>query len=132
MHPEEKPDKRATSALRFQHIRNLKIENTDIAWDTLYPEPKWRQALELNQVEGLRIHNFAGQPGRKGQDLPAIELTDVQDARLTHLNPVNHTSLLLKVAGARSQNINFEGAGSEANRIQKTAEVPKKALRLGK
>jgi hypothetical protein len=63
---EDQPDKRATHALVFEHVRGLELENLEVEWDRAKPEAEWESALVVRDVEGLTLDGFKGEPGRSG------------------------------------------------------------------
>jgi hypothetical protein len=73
MLPENKPDKRATDAIRIEGVRGLAIRNVSLDWDTTQPEPAWRCALVLRDVTGLELTNFRGTSGGGGASAVVTE-----------------------------------------------------------
>ena len=63
---ENKPDKRATHAFVFEHVKGLTLDRVEVAWDRDNPEPRWASALVLRDIEGLALQAFKGEAGRSG------------------------------------------------------------------
>ena len=77
MAPEEVPDKRATHALLFERVRGLILRDVEVVWDRERPEPGWRSALVLRDVEGLTLEGFVGEAGAPGH--PPVVQERVRD-----------------------------------------------------
>jgi hypothetical protein len=80
MLPEDLPDKRATAGLIFQKIDGLALRNVEIEWNRERPEPKWANALVLQDVSNLVLEDFRGEAGQTNGSVPAIEEENVTRA----------------------------------------------------
>ena len=63
MLPENAVDKRATDALRLEHVRGAPIRDLSVRWSGDAAEPKWQSALVLRRVSDFEIDGFTGRQG---------------------------------------------------------------------
>lgn len=80
MLPENKPDKRATHAMRAERVENLTLRDILVEWDQEAPEPAWGGALALSDIDGLEIEGFHGQSGSRDPSVPAVLKERVREA----------------------------------------------------
>jgi hypothetical protein len=82
MLPENAVDKRATSALRFDHVRGLRLRDLSVAWSDGEVEPKWSSAVVLRRISDFAVDGFWGRQGLAGTDDAAILLDDAADGSI--------------------------------------------------
>jgi len=98
------PYEKAEHALSIREARNLELRNVEVVWDK--PEsPRWKSALAVENVLGLRLENFSGRQALAHHDAPAILLKHVQSALLRGCRALPGTTEFLHVAGDRSRDI---------------------------
>lgn len=73
---EEKPDKRATHAMKFEGVRGLTLRNIDVEWDVSNREPRWGSALYARDVDGLQMEGVRGSAGY--EKVKALDLDRVK------------------------------------------------------
>jgi hypothetical protein len=79
MLPENRPDKRATDAVRIERVENLTLGDVSVDWSDEAPEAGWGSALALRDVAGLVLYRFRGRPGSRNPDVPAVRRERVQE-----------------------------------------------------
>lgn len=121
MHPESKPDKRATHALEIANVEDLTITQTRVHWDEP-AEDKWQIALAVANVRGLTVDGFRGRAG--GAASPVIALHNVRDARVQAVEPTATTDVLIQVTGEQTQNVNFFNNDTQQRARQKVVRKP--------
>jgi hypothetical protein len=102
------PFDRAKNAIDFRYIKNLKLKDFEIHWDTPASE-KWESAISMKDVEGLVIDGFEGRQAWPDRDVPAVVLEDVSDAWIRNSRAPEGTATFLKVAGKGSRDIRLTG-----------------------
>lgn len=105
MLPEDAPDKRSSNAICFENIRGLKILDMSVVWDEKRPEPGWKSALFLRNINDFEIRSFAGRQGLKGSSDPAILLEGVQDGLITGSKAHKDCTVFIHLKG--SENIDL-------------------------
>ncbi len=104
MHPEVKPDKRATHALMATDVEGLTISQVRVHWNEVV-EKKWQSALAIENVRGLTVNDFRGQAGNDGH--PVVALHNVQDARVQAIEATAATDVLIQVSGEQTKDVKF-------------------------
>jgi hypothetical protein len=107
MHPEDKPDKRATHCLQAHDIQGLKIKDCDITWDKDNPEKKWKSAIYLEKLNNFRLSEISAVQGAPDNDFPVFELNQVQNGRVYNCYAKEGSSTFVKVEGKNTRNIYF-------------------------
>lgn len=105
MEPENTPDKRATDAIRVEHVTGLTLRNIAIRWNEENPEPKWASALVLKNVTRLEIDTLSARQGLKTSPAPVLVMENVTDATLRHLRAETGSSTFLEFRGAKTSDI---------------------------
>jgi Glycosyl hydrolases family 28 len=82
MLPENALDKRATDAMRFVDVRDLRLRDLSIRWADDAPEPKWSSAIVLQRTSAFTIDSFSGRQGRVPGDAAAIVLDDAVEGAI--------------------------------------------------
>lgn len=122
MHPETKPDKRATHALEVKNVEDLTISRTRVFWDAP-TEEKWQSALAVENAQGLVIDDFRGRAGRPSSPAPVIALHNVQHARVQGVEPTASTDVLIRVSGSKTQSVNFIDNDSNQRARQRVVQT---------
>ncbi|HUG11711.1 MAG TPA: glycosyl hydrolase family 28 protein [Opitutaceae bacterium] len=60
-------------ALFFRHVRNLRVDGLEVAWDGNVPD-FFSHAIEGEEFDGVEIARFCGRQAHAGSELPAISL----------------------------------------------------------
>jgi hypothetical protein len=98
------PYDKAEHALSIRNAQNLTLRDVEVFWDA--PEsPRWKSALALESVRGLRLDGFAARQAQSGGSDPAIALRDVEDAVLRGCTALPGTEEFVHVAGTKCRNI---------------------------
>ena len=113
MHPEDYADKRADDAFYASQVEGLSLENVSVVWDTVTPEPKWRNALNFSAVNHLRVRNFEGSAGQTDPKLPVIEMHEVRDARFNDCNAAKATDTFINLTGESTADVLLQNVGPE-------------------
>jgi len=61
-----------TAGVFIQHARDVVLHGVTVAWGSERP-PYFRHALEANNVDGLRLEGFSGQPAHPGDDARRLD-----------------------------------------------------------
>ena len=120
MHPETKPDKRATQALEITNTSDLTISKMRVHWEGV-TEKKWQSALTVENVRGLTIDGFRGRPG--GATAPVISLHNVRDARVQAVEPTTAIDVLIRVTGGQTQDVDFANNDVQQRATQKVVRL---------
>jgi hypothetical protein len=132
MLPENAVDKRATHALRLEHVRGARIRDLSVRWSDEAPEARWESALVMRRVSGFEIAGFAGRQGRRDGTHPALLLDDAEDGTIRNARATDGCRRLVHVRGRSTRNIAIDGsqvpAGAAAVTFD-TADV-KRAVRV--
>jgi polygalacturonase len=107
MLPENAVDKRATDALRFEHVRGLRVRDLTVRWTDESPEPKWASAIALRRASEFTIDGFAGRQGRAAINDPAIVLDDAVEGSITGARGSAGCRRLIHVQGAGTRAISI-------------------------
>ncbi len=105
MNPEDAADKRATDALRFEEVRNMKIRDLSVKWATDAPEKKWQHALVLKNVSGFEIDSFSGRQGLENGNDPVILLDNVKDGVIRDSRADEGSQVFIHLQGNESKDI---------------------------
>lgn len=122
---------KAVHALDFQMVKNLKLRNFEVFWES--PSSKrWQSALTIDDANGVEIDNFSGTPAIRGSDIPAIALTNVEDAVIRNSVVRDGTRVFLGLAGSRTSDIVLQGNDFRrgAHPFTNSGEVAKNAIVL--
>jgi hypothetical protein len=107
-HDSTSPYDKAVNAMQVRYARNLKMKGIEVTWDK--PDwVNWRSALYFEDVEGLSLNGFTGEPAKPGSDVPAVVLNKVDGATIQNASPRPGTQVFLRVQGAKSQKIYLTG-----------------------
>jgi hypothetical protein len=99
---------KAVHAMQFRYARNLTVKDLEVTWEK--PESaKWRSALYLQDISGLRLDNFSGGPAQSITVTPAVVLGNVQGATIRNSKVQAGTEVFLSVKGAKSQGVYLVG-----------------------
>ena len=82
MLPENAADKRATHAIRFEHVRGLRVRDLSVRWANEGAEPRWSSAVVLRRATDFAIAGFSGRQGRAPADDAAIVLDDAAEGTI--------------------------------------------------
>lgn len=105
MLPEDAKDKRATDALQIEQVNGLVINDLSVEWPEQETEQKWRSALVIKDVSGLRMDAFSGRQGLLSASDPAISLQNVSDVIIRDSEASKGTGTFIYVAGNASNDI---------------------------
>jgi hypothetical protein len=84
------------------------VRDLEVIWDK--PElTQWQSALYFQDVEGLKLENFAGRPAKMRTDIPAIVLNQVEDATIRNSTARPGTQVFLQVKGSKSRHVYLIG-----------------------
>lgn len=102
------PYDKAVNALNFQMVKNLKLRNFEVFWDSPASR-RWRSALSVEDAKGVEIDNFSGSPAVSDSDIPAVAFTRVQDGLIRNSVVREGTKTFLGLTGPRISNIVLQG-----------------------
>jgi hypothetical protein len=102
------PFDRATNAIQFRWVKNLKLRDIEIQWEEPASD-KWQSALYLEDVQGLEIDGFAGRPAWPDRDDAAVVFKNVSDVMIRNSRAMEGTKTFLKVSGPESRDIVLDG-----------------------
>ncbi len=128
----DSPLQKAVHAMRFRWARDLKLKDVEVIWDK--PESdKWQSALYLEDIRGLEVDGFAGRPAKSDSEIPAIALSQVEDAVIRNARVREGTTVFLEVSGERSQGIVLHGNDLRRARIpyRVKPQARKSAVHMG-
>lgn len=98
------PYDKSVHALKFQQVKNLKLKNVEVFWET--PESsKWESALVLEDIKGLELDGFSGRQAKLGSVTPAIVMNNVENAVVRNSEAQTGTERFLHVLGKSSNDI---------------------------
>lgn len=60
MEPEDAADKRARNAFMFDRVKDLRMRDCSVTWNTQKPESEWQSAYSFNNVDGLEMVRVKG------------------------------------------------------------------------
>ena len=124
MHPEDKPDKRATHALMAEDVQGLSMDRMSVQWDDQEPQDQWQSALYLENVDGLSIDSFRGRPGLRRASDPVISLVNVSNALIRDTEASEAVSALVKVSGSNTRKLAINNIDLLNHARQKVAISP--------
>lgn len=75
MNHENAVDKRSRDGFMFDRVRNLRLYDCGVEWDTARPESTWRNAFRFQKVDGLKLRDITASPA-PGSVEPAIKFID--------------------------------------------------------
>jgi hypothetical protein len=103
-------DKRATDALRLEHVRGARIRDLAVRWSEDATEPKWASALVMRRVSEFEVAGFAGRQGLRDGPHPAILLDGAEDGTVRVPRATAGCRRLVHVTGPSTRNIAIAGA----------------------
>ncbi|MFI5075904.1 MAG: glycoside hydrolase family 28 protein, partial [Vicinamibacteria bacterium] len=109
MLPENAVDKRATDALRLEHVRGARIRDLSVRWAEEASEPKWQSALVARRVSAFEIAGFTGRQGIRGGNHPALLLDECQDGDVRNARATDGCRRLVHVQGLATRDIAVSG-----------------------
>ncbi|MGB3850871.1 MAG: glycosyl hydrolase family 28 protein [Tunicatimonas sp.] len=121
MHPETKPDKRATHALVATDAKDLTLSQIRVHWNEV-AEKKWQSALAIENVRDLTVDDFRGQAGNDGH--PVVALHNVQDALVQVVEATAATDVLIRVSGEQTKDVKFANNDTRQWAGQKIVRKP--------
>ncbi|MBZ5564733.1 MAG: right-handed parallel beta-helix repeat-containing protein [Acidobacteriia bacterium] len=102
----EAPYDRSVNAMYFRYARDLKLRDVEVTWEK--PElSKWQSVLYFQDVEGLKLDGFAGEPAKKA--FPTVILEQVEGATICNSLARPGTQTFVSVKGAKSRGIYLVG-----------------------
>jgi hypothetical protein len=102
------PLQKAVHGMKVRWARNLKLKDIEVTWDK--PESnKWESALYLEDVKGLDLEGFVGRQAKVGEDVPAVVLSQIQDAVIRNSTALPGTSVFARITGVNSSGLCFIG-----------------------
>jgi polygalacturonase len=122
---EDAADKRATDALRLEHVRGVRIRDLSVRWATDATEPKWASALVLRRVSGFEIDGFEGRQGLPDGNHPAIVLDGAEDGTVRNPRAADGCRRLVHVSGESTRNVTIAGAEVSAGTSAVTFDTPR-------
>ena len=110
MLPENAVDKRATDALRLEHVRGARIRDLSVRWSEDAPEPKWQSALVVRRVSEFDIAGFAGRQGVRDGNHPALLLDACERGTIRNARATDGCRRLVHVQGPATRDITVSGS----------------------
>ncbi len=111
---------RTVNAMQFRYARDLKVRDLEVIWEK--PElDQWQSALYFQDVEGLKLDNFAGGPAKTQTDIPAVVFDQVEDATICNSKARPGTQVFLRVKGGKSRNVYL--VGNEMHEARSSSKV---------
>ncbi len=95
-HDPHAPYDQADSALVFRRARNLRLRNIEVYWEKPFYE-NWRNALLVEDVDGLQLSGFMGNAAWPEKNIPAVELNRVANANIESAVAPAGTNVFLKL-----------------------------------
>ena len=105
MLPENAVDKRATDAMRFDNVRELRMRDLSVHWAEEDAEPKWSSAIVLRRASEFAIDGFSGRQGRVAANDPAIVLDDAADGAIANARGSAGCRRLVHVQGEATREL---------------------------
>ena len=106
---ENAADKRATDALRLEHVRSARIRDLSVRWSEDAPEPAWQSALVLRRVSEFEIAGFAGRQGIRAASHPALLLDACQHGTIRDARATDGCRRLIHVQGVETADLAISG-----------------------
>jgi hypothetical protein len=122
MLPENLADKRATHALRVEHVRGLRIRDLSVRWNDDPAELRWQSALVLRRVVDFEVDGFAGRQGLRTADIAAIVLDESARGRILGARATDGCRRLVHVQGRTTSDIIVRGSAVPAGASAVTFE----------
>jgi len=95
---------KAVHALEFKQVKNLKLKNVDIFWDT--PESsKWESALYLEEIKGLELDELTARQAKTDANTPAVAFSQVENATIRNSSAQAGTGTFLHFTGEKTKNV---------------------------
>jgi hypothetical protein len=125
-------DKRATDALRLEHVRGARIRDLSVRWSTDAPEPKWQSALVVRRVSEFEIDGFVGRQGIHGANHPALLVDACERGTIRNARATDGCRRLVHVQGPATRDITVSGSevpagvsavSFESNELKRTVRV---------
>jgi hypothetical protein len=108
MLPENAVDKRATDAMRFDNVRELRIRDLSVHWAEEDAEPKWSSAIVLRRASEFAIDGFSGRQGRVAANDPAIMLDDAAEGVIANARGSAGCRRLVHVQGEATRELTIK------------------------
>jgi hypothetical protein len=124
MRAENAVDKRATDALRIEHVRGARIRDLSVRWSEDAPEPKWQSALVVRRVSEFEIAGFAGRQGIRGANHPALLVDACEHGTIRNARATDGCRRLVHVQGLATRNIAVSGSEVPADASAVSFEPP--------
>ena len=124
MLPENAVDKRATDALRLEHVRGARIRDLSVRWSEDAPEPKWQSALVVRRVSEFEIAGFAGRQGIRGANHPALLVDACEHGTIRNARATDGCRRLVHVQGLATRDIAVSGSEVPAGTSAVSFEPP--------
>ena len=124
MLPENAVDKRATDALRIEHVRGARIRDLSVRWSRDAPEPKWRSALVVRRASEFEIAGFTGRQGIRGANHPAVLVDACEHGTIRDARATDGCRRLVHVQGLATRNIAVSGSDVTADMSAVSFEPP--------
>ena len=77
---ENTPDKRVSHAMTIERVQDLTLADIAVDWDTQTPDPDWRSALVITDIDGLIMSGFRGRAGTRDSSVQVIRKERVIDS----------------------------------------------------
>lgn len=81
MEPEEAVDKRARNGFLFDGVKDLRLRDCRVTWDTENPQREWESAYLFKNVDGLDMARVSGLQAPNG-NFPAFRYSGVSNASM--------------------------------------------------
>ena len=115
---------KSVHAMYFQYAKNLKVKDVQVHWAT--PDsPKWQSAMYFEDIKGVKLEGFSGQPAKASPGSAAVVLDQVEDASVVDSTTESGTKVFLQVKGDRSRDIYLHG--NALHTVQTPYEIGKNA-----
>ena len=124
MLPENAVDKRATHALRLEHVRGARIRDLAVRWSEDAPEPKWQSALVARHVADFDVEGFTGRQGRREVDQPALLLDACERGTVRNARATEGCRRLIHVQGPDTRDITVRDSDVPAGVTVVTFDPP--------
>jgi len=107
-HDPRYPYDKATSAIRFELARNLRLRDFEVLWEKPIYE-RWRTAVVFEDVEGLVLDGLACRQAVDGASAPAVLLRRVAGVVIRDCRPAAGTGTFLEFSGPGVRDIRLAG-----------------------
>jgi hypothetical protein len=124
MLPENAVDKRATDALRLEHVRGVRIRDLSVRWLEDAPEPKWQSGLVVRRVAEFDVDGFAGRQGMRGANHPALLVDACERGTIRHARATDGCRRLVHVQGLATRDIAVSGCQVAGDTTAVSFETP--------